>query len=99
MSHKVRPSPYEDEMIENLIQKRGYFNKADIYRSALRDLYRKEFPPYKGSVRVVEEDPLEKISDGDYCTKMLGGKIEGGSCVFSKGAAKLTVPLGKIKEY
>jgi hypothetical protein len=95
----LRKNASEDDMVKRLIEERGYHNEADVHRTALRELYKREFPPYNQSKRTPEVDPLAELSNAEYCVKVKDGEIEGDYCVFMDGQVEKRVPLRIIKDY
>jgi hypothetical protein len=96
--YNVRTNRVEDDMLRRLVDEKGY-RLQEIFRGNLRDLYHKEFPPYNQSKKNTAPDPLSELSPADYCTRVVGGKVEGKYCVIGDGPAKTKVPLDIIKEY
>lgn len=89
--HTVILSDVEQRMLDKLIREKG-FRKQDLFRSNLRGVYRKEYPPYK-----VREKWKDRFTNKDYCTKILGGKIEGENCRMDYPNGYTIVPLERVK--
>ena len=92
----VRFNNDEYAMLVRLETERGY-RRADLFRWGIRDRYNKEFPKYKEPTE--ETDALKKLSDENYCTKVLGGEVRGAYCIIIKpNGSESKVPLSRVKE-
>ena len=78
--HIVILNDGEQKMLERLTSQRG-FRKQDLFRSSLRSIYRKEFPAYNEA----KERWKDKFTNTAFCTKILGGRVEGEYCRVDDG--------------
>ena len=97
--HTILLNDGEQKILEKLIKERGY-RKQDIFRYRLRAVYDKEFPPYNQSKRQKKlMDQYMEWSNEDFCTKVLGGKVEGDKCKITRINGWVSVPLIGVKFY
>ena len=92
--HTIILNEKEQEILEKLINEGGW-RKQEVFRYRLRDLYKKEFPPYNQSKK--KENRYDKMTDEEYCMKVLGGRVEGERCVIPQSNGQLEVPLIGVK--
>lgn len=91
---RVRIMIYFDEaqvnMIQNYLDNRGMRTVQEVIRSVLSNQHKKDFPDYaqpakyRMEVKKTEAEAkaeIDEMSPADYCTQIIGGKIEGQSCV------------------
>jgi Arc/MetJ-type ribon-helix-helix transcriptional regulator len=80
-------------MIDELKNSGGYFNQSDVIRTAIRNLYKKEFPNYVNP-REGNSTPknTQKRNDPEGYCKRIGGEyrvIDGqDACVVKEGLAE-----------
>lgn len=85
----------EKLMLEKLVSERGY-RIQEIFRLRLRDLFRKEFPPYNEAKK--KEEWYDKYTNEEFCVHVKGGEVIGDVCVIptSNGGVK-EIPISRVK--
>lgn len=92
--HTILLSEIEEQMLGKLIDEKGY-RKQDVFRSRLRELYYREYPPYNVSKK---KSWSADYTPREYCEKVKGGRVEGRFCVMPRSAGQIEkILLSRVK--
>jgi hypothetical protein len=94
--YTIRTNEAEDRMMESLQKALGY-RKYEVFRTALRELHRKEIPPYTIPKKDKIKSPLDELSDEEYCKQVHGGVLEGDFCIIRKGSLETRIPINIMR--
>jgi hypothetical protein len=98
--YTIQESDADKLMIRDLQEKYGYRTKAEIYRAGLRSLYKKESPAYQRIAEQRNKGLYDEFTPQDYCTKVLGGEVQGDHCVINyESGLQEKIPLANVKQH
>jgi len=81
----------EEAMLQNLIEFKGFRTKAEVMRTALRDMHSQMLPGYVlKTLQKPKSEPQgpELMTNEQYCEITLGGRCRNGQCVFKAGSGQ-----------
>jgi hypothetical protein len=81
-NNHVIPLYLSDEEMEQLkkLEEKGE-RRQELFRSHLRTMYLKYYPPYAANKKREEEEIKAKMTPEQYCERIMGGTVEGEYCI------------------